>query len=81
MKRFILSGTDTVSIPARTDVIEAADDEAAETLDDKINDAKSDFDYILDGLDQLDMVQANDILNRIHDSLQGFISEIAGELA
>ena len=83
MKRFIKSGTNTSNIPAKPEIIEAAegDDEASATFDDKINDAKDDFDYILDGLGQLDMVQGNDILNRIHESLQGFIQEIASELS
>lgn len=81
MKRFVKSGTNTVSIPARPDVIEAETDEEANTLDDKLKDAEDDFDYILSGIDQLDTVQANEVLNRLHESLQEFISDIATQLS
>ena len=73
MKRYIQS---------TMNVVEAAeDDEAVATLEDKIDDAKSDFDYIIDGLNQLDTVQANEILNEMHDFLQKCISDIAGQLS
>lgn len=81
MKRVIKSGTNTVTIPERLDVIEAETDEAAEAFDDKIKAAETDFDYIISGLDQLDIVQANDILNNLHESLQKFISDIANQLS
>lgn len=81
MKRFIKSGTNTVTIPPRTDVIEAETEEEANSLDDKLKDAEDDFDYILSGIDQLDTVQANEILNQLHETLQGFISDIAGQLS
>ena len=81
MKRCIKSGTNTVTIPPRTDVIEAETEEEANTLDDKLKDAEDDFDYILSGIDQLDTVQANEILNQLHEALQGFISDIAGQLS
>ena len=82
MKRLrkVNSATNSVNIPARTDVIEAADDEQEVTLDDKINDAKDDFDYIIDGISQLDTIQGNDILNRLHDSLQEFIQDVAATI-
>lgn len=81
MKLVIKSSTNTVTIPARPDVIEAETDEEAATLDDKIKDANDDFDYIVSGLDQLDTVQANEILNRLHETLQQFISDIASQLS
>ena len=81
MKRVIKSGTNTVTIPERLDVIEAETDEAAEAFDDKIKAAETDFDYIISGLDQLDIVQANDILSNLHESLQKFISDIANQLS
>ena len=82
MKRLrkVNSATNSVNIPARTDVIEAADDEQEVTLDDKINDAKDDFDQIIDGISQLDTIQGNDILNRLHDSLQEFIQDVAATI-
>lgn len=81
MKRFIKSGTNTVTVPPRTDVIEAETEEEANTLEDKLKDAEDDFDYILSGIDQLDTVQANEILNQLHETLQGFISDIANQLS
>ena len=82
MKRFIKSGTNTSSILVRPQIIEAAgsDDEEVTTFEDKISDAKNDFEYILDGLEQLDIVQGNDILNRMNEMLQEFIQEIASNL-
>lgn len=81
MKRFVKSGTNTIAIPARLDTIEAETDEELDSLDDKIKDANNDFDYILSGIDQLDTVQANETLNRLHEVLQEFISDIAGQLS
>ena len=81
MKRYIASGTNSVNVPARTNVIEAADDEVSETLDDKIKAIEDDFDYIISGLDQLDLVQANDMVNQIDETLQNFISDIANQLS
>ena len=81
MKRVIKSSTGTVNIPARLDKIEAETDEEAATLDEKIKDAENDFDYIISGLDQLDTVQTNEILNRLHETLQDFISDIADYLS
>lgn len=76
MKKLIYS---SASLPAKP-VIGAEEDEAT-TLDDKIDNAKDDFDYILDGLLQLDPIQANEILNDIHDYLQQTISSVAEYLA
>lgn len=76
MKKLIYS---SASLPAKP-VIGAEEDEAP-TLDDKIDNAKDDFDYILDGLLQLDPIQANEILNDIHDYLQQTISSVAEYLA
>lgn len=85
MKKFIRSASNTSNIFTNPDVIESADDdmteEEANTLEDKIKSAEDDFDFIISGLDQLDSVQANSILNEIHDTLQDFIQQIAGELA
>ena len=60
--------------------ITAADETEEDTLDDKINDAKDDFEYIIDGLSQLDNIQANEILNNIHEFLTDTISSIAENL-
>lgn len=82
MKRVIKSASNSVAIPAKPEIIEAAEsEEAAEALNDKINSAKDDFDYILSGLDQLDMVQANELINRLHESLSEYIQDIAGMLS
>ena len=82
MKRVVLSATNSVSIPAKPEVVEAAEnEEAMDALNDKISSAKADFDYIMDGLDQLDMVQANEIVNKIHETLSEYIQEIAGMIA
>jgi len=80
MKRIIKSATNSVSIPMRTNIIEAADDEVEITLQDKIKDVESDFDYILSGLDQLDEDSADTIINQIEKILQGFIQDIADQL-
>ena len=80
MKRVIKGSTSTVSIPARLDTIEAETDEESAELDDKIKSAENDFDYIISGLDQLDTVQCNEILNKLHETLQEYIAEIADYL-
>lgn len=80
MKVFIKSSTNSVNIPARLDTINAETDEELETIQDKISDAKDDFDYILSGIEQLDTVQANDMLNELHEALQEFITNIANQL-
>ena len=80
MKVLIKSSTNSVNIPARLDTINAETDEELETIQDKISDAKDDFDYILSGIEQLDTVQANDMLNELHEALQEFITNIANQL-
>jgi hypothetical protein len=75
------SSTNTAGIPARSDVIEAETEEESAEISDKIKDADDDFNYILSGIEQLDTVQANEVLNRLHKSLQEFISDIANQLA
>ena len=80
MKRVIKGSTSTVSIQARLDTIEAETDEESAALDDKIKSAENDFDYIISGLDQLDTVQCNEILHKLHETLQEYIAEIADYL-
>lgn len=80
-KKSMFAGTNTVNIPSRAQVIEADTEEESLELSDKIKDANDDFDYILSGIDQLDVVQANEVLNKLHESLQEFIQEIANQLA
>ena len=78
MKRVIKSAINTSSIvPKPQQVVEAAEDEVNEAIADKIKDAEGDFNYIIDGLDQLSTAQCDEVLNRLHDALQGFITEIA----
>lgn len=79
-KRATNSSTNTVNIPARCQTIEAETDEESVEISDKIKSANDDFDYIVSGIEQLDAVQANEILNRLHESLQEFISDIANKL-
>lgn len=81
MKLFVKASTNSVNIPARLDTINAETDEELETIQDKISDAKDDFDYILSGIEQLDTVQANEVLNSLHEALQDFITDIANKLA
>lgn len=81
MKRMLKSATNTSAIPYKADMVTAAEDEVEETLDDKMDAVQEDFDYILDGIAQLDMVQGNEILNNLNDALQGFIQDIASQLA
>ena len=82
MKRYIATATNTSGIPAKVEPIEAAEnEEAAAALQDKISNAKDDFDYVIAGLDQLDMVQANEMVNKLHETLADLIQEIAGTLA
>ena len=80
-KKSMFSGTNTVNIPSRAQVIEADTEEESLEVSDKIKDANDDFDYILSGIEQLDVVQANEVLNKLHESLQEFIQEIANQLA
>lgn len=81
MKIVIKAATNSVAIPSDADVIEAETEEDIDNLNDKIKDAESDFDYILSGIEQLSISQANEVINRLHESLQQYISEIASELA
>lgn len=82
MKRLIVSATNTAGMPAKPEIIEAAEtDEAQAAFQDKVSDAKDDFDYIIAGLDQLDMVQANEIINKLHENFDELIQEIAATLA
>lgn len=80
-KKSMFAGTNTVNIPSRAQVIEADTEEESLEVSDKIKDANDDFDYILSGIEQLDVVQANEVLNKLHESLQEFIQEIANQLA
>lgn len=80
-KKSMFAGTNTVNIPSRAQVIKADTEEESLEVSDKIKDANDDFDYILSGIEQLDVVQANEVLNKLHESLQEFIQEIANELA
>ena len=80
-KKSMFAGTNTVNIPSRAQVIKADTEEESLEVSDKIKDANDDFDYILSGIEQLDVVQANEVLNKLHESLQEFIQEIANQLA
>lgn len=80
-KKSMFAGTNTINIPSRAQVIEADTEEESLEVSDKIKDANDDFDYILSGIEQLDVVQANELLNKLHESLQEFIQEIANQLA
>lgn len=81
MKRYVAQATNSSGIGYKADLVTAADDEIDETIDDKINSVKDDFDYIIDGIYQLDTVQGNEILNSLNDTLQGVIQDIASQLA
>lgn len=81
MKRMIKAATNASGIPSNPDVIEAADDnEASDSLEDKLGALSDSFDYIMDGISQLDLVQGNEIANRLNDDLQSYISDIASNL-
>ena len=78
MKRVVVkSATNSASIPARPQVVNAAEDEVSEAIADKIKSAENDFSYIIDGLDQLSTAQCDEMLNRLHDDLQRYITDIA----
>lgn len=79
MKRYVKSATNSVNIPPRVETI-TADSEDEVTLDDKINDAKDDFNYILDGISQLDLIEGNEVVNRLNATLQEYIQDIAGKI-
>lgn len=81
MKKYIAKSTNTSNVFVKPDVINAADEEVEDTLDDKISKVEDDFDYIMDGISQLDLVQGNEVLNDLNDTMQEFIQRIAGELA
>lgn len=82
MKVYLKSATNTSSLPAKPDIIEAADDEEVDnTLDDKLKSIEDDFDFILGGISQLDVVQGNEIANQLKESLQETIQSIASQLA
>lgn len=78
---YVKESTNTSGISYKADMITAAEDEVEDSLDDKISKVEDDFEYILDGISQLDMVQGNEILNSLNESLQEYIQEIAGYLA
>ena len=81
-KMQLYSSTNTSNIPVKPIVGAEEDVEEVEvTIEDKIKDAADDFDYILDGLNQLDAVAANIILNEIHEFLENTISDIAEQLS
>lgn len=82
MKKYLKSATNSAGLMIKPDVIEAADDEEVDnTLDDKLKNIEDDFDFILGGISQLDVVQGNEIANRLKESLQDIIQEIASQLA
>lgn len=84
MKRYLRSATNTAGIPAKpeVDVIEAADDDEVDnTLDDKLESIEDDFDYILGGIAQLDVVQGNEVANDLKAALQDTIQTIASQLS
>ena len=80
-RRYVATASNTSGIGYRADMVTAADEEIDDTLDDKIDKVKDDFDYIIDGLNQLDKVQSNEILNTLNDDLQELIQQIAGYLS
>lgn len=59
-------------------VFSAEDDNP--TLDDKLDNIKDQFDYIIDGIGQLDFADGDDIANRLHTSLDEFIQDIANKI-
>lgn len=84
MKRYLRSATNTSGIPSKpeVDVIEAADDDEVDnTLDDKLKSIEDDFDYILGGIAQLDVVQGNEVANDLKAALQDTIQTIASQLS
>lgn len=82
MKKYLKSATNSAGLLVKPDVIEAADDEEVDnTLDDKLKNIEDDFDFILGGISQLDVVQGNEIANQLKESLQDTIQEIASQLA
>lgn len=80
--KIIKSATNSCNIPAnpRVSSIEAADD-AEYTLQDRIKDLSSDIDYMIDGLGQVDEQTANGLLDKIEDTVQSFIQEIAEQIS
>ena len=71
MKRYVASASKSVM---------AADDQLEDTLDDKIGVVEDSFDYIMDGIHQLDSVQGEEILYDMNEYLNDTISKIAEKL-
>lgn len=67
-------------------VIKAAENEEVKsmTLEDilgeKISDASDKFDYIIDGLDQIDPQEAQSVLDNLIETFQGVMEIIAGDI-
>lgn len=76
----VKSATNTFNIPARTDIIEGAEDDIELTFQDKLKDAENTFDYIVSGLEQLPETAAEEILLNLDETLDNFVQTIADEL-
>ena len=81
MYKVIRSATNAANISAKPEVVEAAEkDQVDEVFDDKIDVVKENFDYLIDGLYQLDIIDANPILEDVAADINGFISDVAAKL-
>lgn len=81
MKRLIVSATNSMNLPVKIDVTASDDDLTEVTLDDRIKQVNDDFSYILDGLEQLNQNDADELLTNIEVSVQSFIQQIAEKLS
>ena len=82
MKVVIKSATNSVNIATNPKVIEAAEsDEAVATLEDKIKTVENDFDFLIAGIEQLDIIKANDFIDDIHADIRGFIDDVTDAIS
>ena len=82
MKLVVKASTNSVNMPAKPEVIEAAEENDLQAaLLDKIKDAESDFDFLMAGLEQLDPMEANNFLEDIHADIRGFIDDVTNAIS
>ena len=78
MKKFVKSATSGLAMKP---YIQSADEpDAEESFEDILKDMSDDFDYIIDGLSQVDLAVGEEIAKDLQADLKGFIADIAENL-
>lgn len=80
MKRWIKGATNTAGIPAKP-VFGADEEDGFPTLDDKISEAKSDFELLMDQVEYEDNAAALETAEAIQDTIGEFIESVAADIA